>query len=145
MDHKPMEINGFVFFVRNTELGFDNRYYEAVRGDVILKSKSLQYLKKKVKKQPSQEDSWKKSNWSVDGVDDFSLQHDYPSARKVVYTRTSQTLGKLVFESEIQGKTWLDLYKAANKCIVDSGDLHHVFIEGFNLMKDGNLELFTGS
>jgi len=42
-----MEINGFKFYVRNHDSA--NKYYEAIRGDVILKSKNLNYLKKMVK------------------------------------------------------------------------------------------------
>jgi hypothetical protein len=44
----------------------------------------------------------------------------------------------------INGKSWAALYVAANAAICDSGDQHHVFIEGFR--KVGNtLLLNTGS
>ena len=44
----------------------------------------------------------------------------------------------------INGSTWAALYVAANACIRDSGDNHHVFIENFT--KEGDtLILSTGS
>jgi len=46
--NQPMMINGFTFKVHNHDTSA--KYYEAVRGDVVLTSKSLDYLIKKVKK-----------------------------------------------------------------------------------------------
>ena len=41
---------------------------------------------------------------------------------------------------------WWDLWSAANKAIIESGDTHHVFIEDFQKSKDGKtLFLRTGS
>lgn len=47
---KPMMINGFTFqtFQHDTP----QKYYQAIRGDVVFKSKSLDYLIKKVKNFP---------------------------------------------------------------------------------------------
>ena len=42
-----MVINGFKFYVRQHDT--TDKYYEAIRGDVVLTSKSLDYLVKKVK------------------------------------------------------------------------------------------------
>jgi hypothetical protein len=43
-----MVINGFKFYVRQHDTA--DKYYVAMRGDVVLTSKSLDYLVKKVKK-----------------------------------------------------------------------------------------------
>jgi hypothetical protein len=48
---KPMTINGFTFRIDFT-MGVNSRRYEACRGEVVLKSKSLDYLIRKVKKYP---------------------------------------------------------------------------------------------
>jgi hypothetical protein len=40
--------------------------------------------------------------------------------------------------------SWLQLWEAADKCIKQSGDNHHIFIEGFR-KNGGILELITGS
>jgi len=47
---KTMTINGFTFRVIQTGPKISDRRYEAIRGEVILKSKSLDYLKKLAKK-----------------------------------------------------------------------------------------------
>ena len=44
-----MTINGFTFYVIKTGERIADRRYEARRGDVVLTSKSLNYLKKLVK------------------------------------------------------------------------------------------------
>lgn len=46
----PMTINGFTFKVCNTERPLNERYYEATNGQVVVTSKSLNYLIKKIKK-----------------------------------------------------------------------------------------------
>lgn len=46
--NEPMTINGFIFRVHNHDTSA--KYYEAIRGDVKITSKSLDYLKRKVKK-----------------------------------------------------------------------------------------------
>lgn len=42
-------------------------------------------------------------------------------------------------------KTWFDLWQAADKAIRESGDLHHLFIEGFVKIDDNTVRLVTGS
>ncbi len=41
--------------------------------------------------------------------------------------------------------TWRDVRRAANQAIKESGDYHHIFVEGFEFHNDGRLEMFTGS
>lgn len=40
---------------------------------------------------------------------------------------------------------WLDLWRAANEAIEQSGDPHHMFIEEFEPLGDGRYRLGTGS
>lgn len=82
------------------------------------------------------------SMWSIyDGVNDPNEPSPYV-ARTMAY---NNHWGEPVEVSLPEGKlTWLDLWKAADKCIQESGDNHHVFIEGFR-QNGGVLELVTGS
>jgi len=41
--------------------------------------------------------------------------------------------------------TWLDMWRYAEQAIKESGDGHHLFIEGFYDRGDGVIELITGS
>ena len=43
------------------------------------------------------------------------------------------------------GATWGDIYRAADWAIRNSGDSHHIFIEGFELKNGNELHLVTGS
>lgn len=82
------------------------------------------------------------SMWSMyDGVNDVEEPSPY-KARTMVY---KNHWGEPVEATLPEGKlTWLDLWKAADKCIKESGDDHHIFIEGFR-QNGGMLELVTGS
>ena len=82
------------------------------------------------------------SMWSIyDGVNDPNEPSPY-EARTMVY---QDNWGEPVEVSLPAGKlTWLDLWKAADKCIKNSGDEHHVFIKGFK-KNSGILALFIGS
>jgi hypothetical protein len=79
--------------------------------------------------------------WSITEVDNLFVPHPYEGAKYVSY---KDHWGKGVVTQAINGNTWAALYVAANACIRDSGDRHHVFIEDFR--KSGNtLLLTTGS
>jgi len=79
--------------------------------------------------------------WSIYEVADLSKPHTYSGAKYVSY---KDHWGKGIVTQAINGNTWADLYVAADRCIRDSGDVHHVFIEDFR--KSGNtLLLTTGS
>jgi hypothetical protein len=78
--------------------------------------------------------------WSIYEVADLDQPHPYRSGLFVTYT----AWGAETQHCAVYGNTWRDLYRAADNCIRNSGDEHHVFIEGFRL--DGNkLILTTGS
>lgn len=69
-----------------------------------------------------------KSIWSVYEVKDLYSQHPYAGATEVLY---KDHWGDDNVNVAIEGDTWADLYRAADLCIRDSGDDHHIFIERF--------------
>ena len=79
--------------------------------------------------------------WSMTEVDNLSDNHPYLGAKYVSY---KDHWGNGVVTQAINGNTWAALYVAANACIRDSGDEHHVFIEDFRKSGD-TLLLTTGS
>lgn len=82
------------------------------------------------------------SMWSLyDGINDVEESSPY-KARTMAY---ANNWGEPVEVTLPEGNlTWLQLWKAADECIKQSGDTHHVFIEGFK-PNGGVLELITGS
>jgi hypothetical protein len=65
----------------------------------------------------------------------FDLPHPYLSDSFIVYSRG---------HVPVLGPTWGDVYRAADCAIRNSGDDHHIFIEGFRV--EGNqLHMSTGS
>jgi len=85
-----------------------------------------------------------RSIWSVYEVDNMSDRHPFEGADRVVY---KDHWGGKPVSCSINGSTWAALYVAADACIRDSGDDHHVFIERFTPAKDDarTLILSTGS
>lgn len=88
------------------------------------------------------------TTWSITEVDNLSNPHPYAGVETVTYkdhwgqTEDGEDIGTVV--TTINGSSWAALYVAANAAIRDSGDKHHIFIEGFR--KVGNtLVLSTGS
>jgi hypothetical protein len=75
--------------------------------------------------------------WSVYElpIHGFLRDHPFPSDAFVVYKDQ---------HCEIYGETWADVYRAADQCIRNSGDLHHCFIENFELWGK-EVRLTTGS
>lgn len=81
--------------------------------------------------------------WSIYEVDNLSERHPFEGATKVIY----RAYGSGDQEVAINGSTWAALYVAANALIRDSGDNHHIYIEGFTQSSIDNtiLMLSTGS
>jgi len=79
--------------------------------------------------------------WSMYEIDDLNQSHPFEGVTKVVYRNH---WGRKSVSCTINGNTWAALYVAANACIRDSADNHHVFIENFT-KEDDNLILSTGS
>lgn len=82
------------------------------------------------------------SAWSANTFSSLADAHPFPGHGKLIYTFH---WGAVAVSIPIEGKTWLDLWTAAEKAIHASGDLHHVFIERFEINAQGVLEMFTGS
>lgn len=85
------------------------------------------------------------TNWSMYEVTNLDEPHPWPSAERVVYDgHWGDTAPNVDLKS--MGNTWRDLWAAADYAINQSGDRHHVFIEGFRPTNGGkDLELLTGS
>jgi len=85
-----------------------------------------------------------KSIWSIYEVESISERHSFPGADRVVY---KDHWGDKPVSVSINGSTWAALWLAADACIQQSGDEHHVFIERFSPSKDDPRTLFmtTGS
>ena len=79
--------------------------------------------------------------WSITDVDNLGDPHPYQGAKYVTYR---DFWNDAIVTKAINGNTWAALYIAANACIRDSGDDHHVFIEGFKQSGE-SLSLYTGS
>ena len=86
----------------------------------------------------------KNSEWSVYEAENLVDRHPFEGVDRVVY-RTHW--GEKSVSCSINGSTWAALWIAADACIRDSGDGHHVFIEAFRPSKDDprTLVLSTGS
>jgi len=82
--------------------------------------------------------------WSVYEADNLSDPHPFEGVNRVLY---KDHWGDDTVVMMINGLTWAALYVAANACIRDSGDEHHMYIEGFKIAKDDprTLILSTGS
>jgi hypothetical protein len=87
-----------------------------------------------------------RSIWSIYElpIHGFLKDHPYKGALQVAYR---DHWGETAVYETIQGTTWADLYRAADRCIRGSGDGHHCFIEGFYTVADQphQLRLTTGS
>ena len=84
------------------------------------------------------------SVWSLYEVSNLNERHPFKDACKVVY---KDHWGDRPVECQIVGSTWAALWVAADACIRDSDDEHHVFVEQFRAKKDDPtvLILSTGS
>jgi hypothetical protein len=93
-----------------------------------------------------QRDNGLSTIWSVYElpVHGFLAQHPYTQAREICYR---DHWGEAAVYETIQGDTWADLYRAADRCVQRSGDAHHVFIENFYPVEGQphQLRLTTGS
>jgi hypothetical protein len=81
------------------------------------------------------------TTWSMTEVENLSERHPFEGVKYITY---KNFWGEGVVTKAINGSTWAALYVAADACICDSGDHHHVFIEGFKQSGE-TLNLCTGS
>jgi len=115
--------------------GMENAYQQEERDFV---GKSRHYA------QVRQELGTSDSEWSILTVSNMSDRHPFEGADRVVY---QLHWGKKPVSASINGLSWAALWVAANRCIRDSGDSHHVYIERFTPDAEDprTLVLSTGS
>jgi hypothetical protein len=84
------------------------------------------------------------SSWSMHEVPDLNANHPFGDKELLAYSKHFGLGEVKVF---IEGPTWKDLWFAAEAAIRLSGDLHHIFVEGFeqSKSKENTLVLSTGS
>jgi len=84
------------------------------------------------------------STWSIYEVDNMADRHPFEGADRVLY---KDHWGNEPVSCSVHGLTWASLWVAANACIRDSGDSHHIFIEHFcpDASDPRTLILSTGS
>jgi hypothetical protein len=93
-----------------------------------------------------QKDNGLRSIWSIYELPIHGFLGDHPFKNAVQVAYREHWGDEPVFES-IDGPTWADLYRAADRCIQRSGDQHHIFIESFEPVagQPHQLRLSTGS
>lgn len=113
-----------------------NGAYEQERADFDRKSKHYDSVKEDL--------GIRGSEWSCYEAADLNEPHPYTGATVVCY---KDHWGDETVRTPINGSTWAALWVAANACIRDSQDEHHVFIERFRPSKEDPTVLFlsTGS
>ena len=92
------------------------------------------------------------SMWTTDEWQDMEDVSGIPEGTVIRYLSIWGDRGKESY-STVEGKTWLDVWKACDRAIEKSGDAHHIFIEALSSLtierEDGTvekfLELTTGS
>ena len=90
----------------------------------------------------------KETVWSIYNDDEYgeiNFDNPHPFGDNAVIRHKCDVFGPYNELVEIKGKTWGDVWVAANKAIVRSGDQHHIYIEGFKQGPAGELRLQTGS
>ena len=86
------------------------------------------------------------SVWSNYDVENLSDRHPFEGATQICYHESDHSGDKSVVKS-ITGSTWAALFVAADACIRDSGDEHHIYIEQLipSSVSPNVLFLYTGS
>lgn len=72
-----------------------------------------------------------RSVWSIYDVQDMGDQHGLGSDIEIAYVKGTEHWGDVTSTAKVAGDTIAALYVAADKCIRESGDNHHIYIEGF--------------
>ena len=83
-----------------------------------------------------------RSVWSIYDVEDMDDQHGLGSDIEIAYVNCDATS-----TAKVAGDTIAALYVAADKCIRESGDNHHIYIGGFerSSVNPKVFFLYTGS
>lgn len=115
--------------------GLDGAYEQEERS-FSTKSRHYDSVKKEI--------GIRNSEWSIYSVKDLHDRHPFEGVDRVVYR---SHWGEGPVSASVQGLTWLALWVAADACIRDSGDAHHVYIESLKVDRTDprTLVLSTGS
>ena len=68
------------------------------------------------------------SVWSMWTTNEWIDMNDESGIPEGTVIRHADAWGKIT-KATVEGKTWLDVWKACNEAIVESGDTCHIFIE----------------
>lgn len=84
------------------------------------------------------------SRWNISAVANMDHIHPWPHARRVVYSLPWRDMTEVGVP--IEGVTWLDLYRAADRAVALNGETRYTSIEGFSASgaEPEVLVLFTG-
>ena len=87
------------------------------------------------------------SVWSIFEIEDLYAPHGLGDNIEVVYVKDRDHWGDKTTSMRVAGNTWAALFVAADDCIHESGDRHHIYIEQFKPLQENNtvLMLQTGS
>ncbi len=136
MTHSMIKIDDVQRIVEGFEQGLASAY---AQDDAAFDSKMDYYSEFK-------SENGLRTIWSIYDlpVHGFLQDHPYQGAAEICYR---DHWGEEPVYETIQGSTWADLYRAADRCIQRSGDQHHVFIESFEPVANQphQLRLTTGS
>jgi hypothetical protein len=88
-----------------------------------------------------------RSVWSIYEIEDLDSLHPFGTDIQIAYVKDHDHWGDKTVHAVVKGNTWADLFVAADNCIRNSGDNHHIYIENFTVSSIDNKVLFlhTGS
>lgn len=85
------------------------------------------------------------TQWNISAVRNMDNPHPWPHARRVIYSLPWRDMTEVAVP--IEGGTWLDLYRAADRAIALNGESRYTGIEAFSCSgaEPEVLVLFTGA
>ena len=84
------------------------------------------------------------TQWNIMAVKNMDDPHPWPQARQVIYSLPWRDMTEVAVP--IEGITWLDLYRAADRAVALNGESRYTSIEAFSFSgaEPEMLVLFTG-
>ena len=68
---------------------------------------------------------------SIFEIEDLYAEHGLGDNIEIAYVKDQDHWGDKTTSMGVAGKTWASLFVAADDCIRESGDRHHIYIEQF--------------
>ncbi len=128
MNHSMIKVDDVEKIVAQFEMGLQDAYAQ----DNATFDEKMDYYRQ-FRGQNDLSAIWSMYELPVHG---FLQSHPYSSDVFVVYQGGHVS---------VMGSTWGDIYRAADCAMRNSGDDHHIFIEGFELKNGNELHMYTGS